>query len=231
MFFLVGSTSSIWVAFLLTVCICFCIFMTLFITNILSSTILKGEVSSFVLELPHYRKPQIFSILVSSFLSKTLSVLWKAIKASIPAAIVIWCSSVFMIHGENLLSIFSSILNPIGELLGLDGTILLAFLLAFPANEIVVPALLMIYLKNSTLQNITDLSYMKEIFIANGWNMRVACCFLIFMLFHFPCATTLITIKEETKSFKWSVFAFLLPLIVGFILCILCKNLFLLFGM
>ena len=135
------------------------------------------------------------------------------------------------IDTNSLLTICSNILNPIGEFIGLDGVILMSFILGFPANEIVIPIMIMAYMKTGTLTDASNLIELKSLLIQNGWTIQTAICFIIFMLFHFPCSTTILTIKKETKSIKWTAIAFLLPTLIGVILCICVKWLFLLISL
>ena len=205
------------------------IILTLLISKILSKTILKGVPSSFILELPPYRKPQVGKILVRSLLDRTLFVLGRAISVAAPVGIVIWIFANLSINGITLLSHIANFLNPFANLLGLDGYILTAFILGLPANEIVLPIILMSYMSQGSLVNLEDNFTIGEILKANGWNILTAINVMLFTLLHFPCATTLITIKKETGSLKWSVLAFLLPTLCGIILCIITNGIYHLF--
>lgn len=207
-------------ALLLTAFILFSISLTLLISHLLSKTILKGIPSSFTLELPPYRKPEISKVIFRSILDRTIFVLGRAIKASIPAGMLIWLLANIEFQNISLLAHISSFLDPIGIFLGLDGVILLAFLLGFPANEIVIPIIIMSYLSNGTMLDIQNLTFIKELFVSNGWTITTALCTIFFIVFHFPCATTLQTIYKETLSWKWTLFAFILPTLIGILLCI-----------
>ena len=200
--------------------------MTLVISNILSRTILKGEGTSFILELPPYRKPQIIKVITRSILDKTIYVLWRAVKVAAPAGIVIWLMANINIGGYNLLSYTANFLDPLGRLMGLDGYILTAFILGLPANEIVLPLILMCYLSNSEIIRIEDITQIGEILKANGWNVLTAINVMIFTLLHFPCSTTLITIKKETGSIKWMLLAFAIPTICGIVVCIITNGIY-----
>lgn len=200
------------------------VFMTLCCSKFLSCTFLKGEQSSFVLELPPYRKPQIGKVIVRSIFDRTLFVLLRAVIVAAPAGLIIWLLANIYIGDVSILQHMTVFLNPLGELLGLDGAILLAFILGFPANEIVLPIILMIYMSNSSLTELPDLIAFKEILIANNWTVTTAICTLVFILFHFPCSTTCITVFKETKSMKWTVLSFLLPLTVGVTMCMLING-------
>lgn len=227
--FFVGYSSyasSFKTALLLLLTILLGIFMTFLVSNILSKTLLKGKPSSFILELPPYRKPQIIKVLIRSLMDRTLFVLGRALKVAIPAGFIIWFMANIKIDGSSLLMICSNILNPIGEFMGLDGIILMSFLLGFPANEIVVPIMIMAYMKTGVLTDTSNLLELKTLLIENGWTIQTAICFIIFMLFHYPCSTTMLTILKETKSFKWTFYAFLIPTIIGFTLCVIVKFLF-----
>ena len=201
------------------VVIIFGIFLTLIISKILSKTILKGMPSSMILELPPYRKPQFGKILVRSIFDRTLFVLGRAISVAAPAGLVIWLLANIGIDRKSLLSIIANFLNPFAQLMGLDGYILTAFILGIPANEIVLPIILMCYLKGGALVNIEDTVQIGQILIQNGWTMITAINVMLFTILHFPCATTLLTIKKETGSWKWTLLSFVIPTICGIILC------------
>ena len=201
------------------VVIIFGIFLTLIISKILSKTILKGMPSSMILELPPYRKPQFGKILVRSIFDRTLFVLGRAISVAAPAGLVIWLLANIGIDGKSLLSIIANFLNPFAQLMGLDGYILTAFILGIPANEIVLPIILMCYLKGGALVNIEDTVQIGQILIQNGWTMITAINVMLFTILHFPCATTLLTIKKETGSWKWTLISFIIPTVCGIILC------------
>lgn len=192
----------------------------------LSKTILKGEPSGFTLELPPYRTPRFGQVIVRSVFERTLFVLGRAVCVAAPAGLLIWLLA--NIHagggGESLLSICSGALDPFAKIIGLDGVILFAFILGFPANETVVPIIIMTYLAKGELTDYTSLSQLKELLCANGWTWITALCTMLFSLVHFPCSTTCITIYKETKSLKWTVLAILLPTACGIILCGLTAN-------
>lgn len=221
MFFIIESKffNSIINVLILTLAILLSIFITFIVSKILSKTILKGIPSFFTLELPPYRKPQVVKVIVRSILDRTLFVLGRAILISIPAGVIIWLCANITISGETLISIISNFLDPFGKLIGLDGVIVLAFILGFPANEIVIPIIMMSYLSNSTIIDISNLNVVKDILTSNGWTITTAICIIIFILFHFPCSTTVLTIKKETGSLKWTILSFLLPLVIGISLC------------
>ncbi|MBE6789027.1 MAG: ferrous iron transport protein B [Ruminococcaceae bacterium] len=216
-----GMFSSAWSALLLTLVILLGIGMTFLVTKLLSKTILKGVPSSFTLELPPYRKPQIAKTLVRSIFDRTLFVLGRAAAVAAPAGLIIWLMANVTVGDASLLSHCAAFLDPFAQLLGLDGVILMAFILGFPANEIVVPIIIMAYMAEGTLTDMSALSEMKELFVNNGWTVVTAINVMLFSLFHFPCSTTLITIKKETGSLKWTALAALIPTIVGVICCFL----------
>ena len=195
------------------------IIMTLLISKILSKTLLKGVPSSFILELPPYRKPQIEKIIIRSIFDRTLFVLSRAIKIAAPAGLLIWLLANIGFNGSSLLSIIANFLDPFAKLMGLDGYILTAFLLGIPANEIVLPIILMCYLNSSYLTDISDTVYISQILINNGWTLLTAINVMIFTVLHFPCTTTLLSIKKETGSLKWTALSFILPTVCGISLC------------
>ena len=214
-----GFLASILSTFAVIIVIIFGIFLTLVISKILSKTILKGMPSSMILELPPYRKPQFGKILVRSIFDRTLFVLGRAISVAAPAGLLIWIMANIGINGQSLLSIIANFLNPFAKLMGLDGYILTAFILGIPANEIVLPIILMCYLKSGTLVNIEDTIQIGQILIQNGWTMLTAMNVMLFTILHFPCATTLLTIKKETSSWKWTAISFAIPTVCGIVLC------------
>lgn len=204
---------------LLTGVIVFGVILTFLTSRFLSKTLLKGVPSSFTLELPPYRRPQFGKVIVRSIFDRTLFVLGRAVSVAIPAGAIIWLLANIQVQDASLLQHISLFLDPFAHLMGLDGVILLAFLLGFPANEIVVPIMIMAYLANGSMTDIGDLAVLKELFVNNGWTWGTAICTLMFSLVHFPCATTLLTIRKETQSWKWTAVSFLLPTVLGILLC------------
>ena len=196
------------------------IILTLIISNLLSKTILKGEKTSFILELPPYRKPQIIKTIIQSIINKIIFVLGRAILIAAPAGIVIWLLANLSINDVTLLNYIANFLNPFAQVIGLDGYILTAFILGLPANEIVLPIILMSYLSNNQLIRIDDITSIGEILIQNGWTILTAINTMIICLLHFPCSTTLLTIKKESGKWRWSALAFALPTICGIAICI-----------
>lgn len=204
---------------ILTSIILFGIFMSLLMSKLLSKTILKGIPSNFTLELPPYRKPQIGNIIVRSIFDRTLFVLGRAVLVAAPAGLIIWVMANIHINDFTLLTHLANFLNPFAKLIGLDGYILMAFILGLPANEIVFPIIIMSYLSTGNLIELDNLINLKNLLVANGWTWVTAVCVLLFSLIHFPCATTCLTIKKETKSLKWTAISFLAPTITGIFLC------------
>lgn len=199
-----GFLSSIMSTLVVLAVILLGIFMTIFISKLLSKTILKGVPSSFILELPPYRKPQIGKVLIRSIFDRTLFVLGRAISVAIPAGIIIWLFANIKIgiYETSILTYLANFLDPFAKLMGLDGYILTAFLLGLPANEIVLPLILMAYMKNGVLVNIEDTYSIGQILVQNGWTILTAINVMLFTLLHFPCSTTLISIKKETRKIK-----------------------------
>lgn len=195
------------------------IYLTLLISKILSKTILTGIPSSFILELPPYRKPQIGKVIIRSLLDRTLYVLGRAIVVAAPIGIVIWFFANVNLSGVSLLTHIALFLDPFAKLLGLDGYILTAFILGLPANEIVLPIILMSYMSQGALVELEDTFLIGNILVQNGWTLLTAINVMIFTLLHFPCSTTLITIKKETGSWKWTILSFLLPTVCGIVIC------------
>lgn len=195
------------------------VFMTLLVSRILSKTLLKGEPSSFALELPPYRRPQVGRVLIRSILDRTLFVLGRAVTVAAPAGLIIWLLANIQAGDTSLLAHCAAFLDPFGRLIGMDGVILMAFILGFPANEIVVPLIIMAYLANGSMVDMTNLEVMRELLVSNGWTWVTALCTMLFSLLHFPCATTCLTIRKETKSFKWTALSFLLPTVTGILVC------------
>lgn len=204
--------------------IIFSVLITLLISKILSKTILKGEPSSFTLELPPYRKPKILDTIIRSILDRTIFVLGRAIYISIPAGILIWLTANITINNVSILSYLSNFLEPLGSLIGLDGPILIAFLLGLPANEIVIPILLMAYTQMTSLTDYSSLTELKTLLSNNNWTIITAISFMIFTICHFPCGTTIMTIKKETSSMKWTLLSIIIPTITGLILCFIVSN-------
>lgn len=216
-----GRFAALQSAAVLTLLILCSIAVTMGVSCLLSRTVLKGEPSSFVLELPPYRRPQVGRILVRSIFERTLVVLGRALAVAAPVSLLIWMMSNLHMGDASLLGHAAEFLSPLGMLLGLDGVLLLAFILGTPANEIVLPVAVTIYTGAAELMDYGTVSELHMLLAQQGWSMTTAVCFLAFMLFHAPCATTLLTIRKETGSLRWTLLAWLLPLTVGAGLCVL----------
>ncbi|MBQ6936606.1 MAG: ferrous iron transport protein B [Clostridia bacterium] len=216
--------SEFFSAVFLSVVIVFSIAVTLFISNLLSKTILKGEKSHYILELPSYRKPQITKVITRSLINRTIFVLGRAAVVAFPAGIIIWL--LLNCGNKIILESIVSVLSPIGFFLGLDGEILTSFILGIPANEIVLPIVLMIYSGSRELLSVESAEIISKILIENSWTIKTAICFIMFSVFHFPCATTLITIYKETKSIKWLLVSFVLPTALGVVICAILNQFF-----
>ena len=194
---------------------------TLLASRLLSATILRGMPSAFALELPPYRRPQIGKVLVRSILDRTLFVLGRAAAVAAPAGLLIWVMANVTIGDATLLHHCAAFLDPFARLLGMDGVILLAFLLGFPANEIVIPIIIMAYLSAGTITEMESTAQLHALFAANGWTWATAGSVILFSLFHWPCSTTCLTIRKETGSWRWTAVSILLPTAVGMTSCFL----------
>ena len=219
-----GLFPSIVSSVLLTAFILLGIIMTFVVTKLLSKTILKGVPSSFTLEMPPYRRPQIGKVIIRSIFDRTLFVLGRAIVVAAPAGLVIWLMANISINNISVLNHCASLLNPFAQLMGLDGVILLAFILGFPANEIVIPIIIMAYMSQGSLIELDSLTQLKELFVNHGWTWITAVSTMLFSLMHWPCSTTLLTIKKETNSWKWTALAVIIPTAIGISICILFAN-------
>ena len=213
--------SSLIATFIVFVVICIGIGFTFLVSYILSKTILKGATDCTLLELPPYRKPQIGKILIHSLLDRTLFVLGRALSVAVPAGILIWVLSNVQIANISILTYIANFFDPFAKLMGLDGYILTAFLLGLPANEIVLPIILMCYTGAGSLVDMSSLQSLFDILSANGWTIVTAINVMLFSLLHFPCTTTLLTIKNETKSWKWTAASFLIPTVIGIVMCMM----------
>ena len=218
LFFAAGGLGQ---AAVMTGLILFSAGMTLAVTKLLSVTLLRGEPSPFVLELPPWRPPRISQVLLRSLLDRTLSVLARAAAVAAPAGAVLWCLANIRLGEVGLLAHMAAALEPLGRFLGLDGAILLGFILGLPANEIVLPVILMIYTAGGSLAEIGDTAALGALLTQNGWTAVTAACVMLFSLLHWPCSTTLLTIKKETGSLGWTVLGAVLPTAVGVLACAL----------
>ena len=199
---------------------------TLIVSYILSKTLLKGVPSTFTLELPPYRPPQIGRVIYTSIMDRTLFVLRRAVSVAIPAGIIIWIFANIHIGDVTLLTYVANLLDPLGRVIGLDGFILLAFILGFPANEIVVPILIMSYMATGKMIEFDELSALGELLRNNGWTYLTALNMMLFSLLHWPCTTTLLTIKKETNSLKWTALGFLIPTVIAFVVCFITTTIY-----
>lgn len=219
-----GFLGSLTSALILLLVIVFGVAVTLLMSRLLSATMLKGLPSSFTLELPPYRRPQFGTVITRSLLDRTLFVLGRAAAVAAPAGLIIWLCANVQIGDASILSHCTGFLDPFARLLGLDGVILMAFILGFPANEIVLPIILMAYLSSGTLVDVENVSALKEILTANGWTWVTALCTMLFSLLHWPCSTTWLTIRKETKSAKWTAAAMLIPTATAVIVCFIVSQ-------
>lgn len=220
-----SALASATTALCITLLIILGVIVTLLVSYTLSKTMLRGVTSTFTLELPPYRVPQIGRVIYTSIVDRTIFVLGRAVTVAIPAGIVIWiCANVY-IGDFSILVHIANFLNPLANLIGLDGFILLAFILGFPANEIVIPILLMCYLSTGSMIELDNLE-LGKVLIENGWTYLTALNVMLFSLLHWPCATTLLTIKRETGSLKWTAVGFLLPTLIAFIVCFLTTTIY-----
>ena len=215
-----GAMASLHSALLLTAVIVSGVAVTFAVTRLLSATLLKGLPSSFTLELPPYRRPQLGRVIVRSICDRTLFVLGRAVVVAAPAGLLIWLLANISPEGVSLLNRCAAFLDPFARLLGLDGVILMAFILGFPANEIVIPIILMTYLAQGSILELDSLAQMKDLLVAQGWTWITAVSVMLFSLNHWPCSTTLLTIRKETGSWKWTALAAALPTAVGVAVCL-----------
>lgn len=197
------------------------VLITLMTSWFLSKTILKGKASTFTLELPPYRKPAILKTIYTSLIDRTILLLGRAVLIAAPFGGLIWLLANIRVNDASLLFHFSHFLNPIGQVLGMDGIILLAFILALPANEIVLPIMMMGYLTTTKLTDFSSIESLRELFYQSNWTILTAINVLLFSLLHWPCSTTLLTIKKETNSWKWTFASFIIPTTIAFLVCIL----------
>jgi len=214
-----GGGTSILSAALLTAVIMLGVFMTFAASKFLSKTVLKGVPSSFSLELPPYRKPQIGKVIIRSVFDRTLFVLGRAVVVAAPTGLVIWIMANVHLGDMTILAHCSGFLDPFARLIGLDGVILLAFILGFPANEIVIPIIIMAYMAKGNILELDNLSVLKQLLVDNGWTWITAISVMLFSLMHWPCSTTLLTIKKETQSLKWTAISVLIPTVMGIGAC------------
>ena len=226
-----GFPASILSAALLVGVIGLGLLMTFAVSKLLSSTLLKGTPSSFTLELPPYRRPQIGQVILRSVFDRTLFVLGRAAAVAAPAGLFIWILANVQIEGASLLSHCAGFLDPFARFFGMDGVILLAFILGLPANEIVIPLIIMAYLSQGSLTELTDLTALRALLVDNGWTWVTALCVILFSVMHWPCSTTCMTIKKESQSLKWTAAAVFIPTACGLCCCFLVNGLCALLGL
>lgn len=219
-----GAASSLLPALVLTGLVVLGAAVTFLWSKILSVTLFKGTPSSFTLELPPYRRPQVGKVLVRSLLDRTLFVLGRAVAVAAPAGLIIWLAANVTVQEESLLLFLAKLLDPFARQLGLDGVLLMAFILGFPANEIVLPIAAMAYMAQGSIQDLGNLQEFHAILAAHGWGIKTAVCAMLFSLMHWPCSTTLITIRKETGSAYLTALAFLLPTVTGMLVCFLTNR-------
>lgn len=226
--FFVGTSSGMMSSFAsaaaLTAVIILGVLATFTATKFLSETVLKGVPSSFILEMPPYRKPKIAETLVRSIFDRTLFVLGRAAAVAAPAGLIIWIFANINIGDASLLSLCAGFLDPFARLMGLDGVILLAFILGFPANEIVIPIMLMAYYSLGALPDLGTSAEIGAMLTENGWTETTAICVILFSLMHWPCSTTLMTVRKETGSIKYTLLAAALPTAMGVIACMIAAE-------
>lgn len=213
-------------AFLFAMVVLFGIGMTFLASALLSHTVLKGTPSGFLLELPPYRRPQVGKVILRSILDRTLFVLGRAVIVAAPAGALIWVMANVTVGGDTILNVCTAWMDPFARLLGLDGVILMAFILGIPANEIVLPIMIMAYMQQGQLVEAAQVWELKELLLAQGWTPVTALCVMVFSLMHWPCSTTLLTIRKETGSIRWMILAFIVPTVLGMLCCALIHGMF-----
>lgn len=216
------------------------VLLTFLVSWALSRTVLRGELSAFTLELPPYRPPRVLQTLYTSLIDRTLVVLWRAVVFAFPAGIVLWLSANLMIGEVSLAEHLIRFLDPLGVLIGLNGVILVAYLVAIPANEIVIPTVLMLTVLMTGISGVGEgagvifeldsTARTWEVFRAGGWTLLTGINLMLFSLIHNPCSTTIYTIYQETKSVRWTVVAALLPLGMGFVITFFVAQLWRIFS-
>lgn len=219
-----SAKNSLGAALLIVLLILIGIVVTLLVSKGLSKTLLKGVPSSFTLELPPYRKPQIGRVIYTSIIDRTIFVLMRAIVIAVPAGAITYILGNLTIGDTTVLNHMAMFLNPFAQAIGLDGYILLAFILGLPANEIVLPILMMAYLSKGYMIDFQSLDQLRDILISNGWTYITLLNTMLFSLLHFPCATTILTIKKETGSRKWTLISVLLPTVIAIGVCFITKQ-------
>lgn len=214
-----GLQGNVLSAVILTLVLCFALIISLLATKFLNHFILKGEEPIFIFELPHFRIPKITKTIILSWKEKAFHILKRAMVVAFPAGLVFYLFTHVYIGDSSLFQASIHFLNPVGHFLGIDGAIILAFLFGFPANEIVLPILFLAYSGGNVLEEIASLEELRMMLIQHGWSLVTVLCFLALSICHFPCATTMLTIKKETQSFFYTLIAFVLPSLIGIVLC------------
>ncbi len=213
-------------ALFITLMVLLGVFLTLTVSYLLSKTLLKGIPSTFTLELPPYRAPQVGRIIYTSLIDRTIFVLSRAAVVAAPAGAIIWLLANIYVKDFSILNHMASFLDPLGKAIGMDGFILIAFIAGFPANEIVIPVLLMAYMSKGALTDFESINSLRQILISNGWTALTAINMMLFSLLHWPCSTTLLTIKKETGSLKWTLAAFIIPTGIAFLVCFVTASVY-----
>lgn len=226
----VSEVHGLWSALVLSLIVLLSVGATLLISWLLGHTLYRGTPSSYVLEIPPFRRPQVGKVLIRSLLDRTLYVLGRAVAVAAPCGLLLWLLANLRPNGQSILSYCTALLDPVARLFGLDGTVLLAFVLGSPANEIVLPIAFMVYRNSAILTEPAGNAALASTFLSNGWTWQTAVCFLIFTVLHWPCTTTLWTIRKETKSFRAMLLAALLPTALGLLVCLAFTLLCRLFG-
>ena len=219
-----GPGRGLLAALLLTGVILLGVFLTFGVSRLLSGTLLRGVPTSLTLELPPSRRPRIGQVVVRSVLDRTLFVLGRAAAVAAPAGLLIWLCANVQVGGDSILNWCTGFLDPFARLLGLDGVILMAFLLGFPANEIVIPIIIMAYLSTGSLLEFDSLDALRQLLVDHGWTWLTAVCTMLFSLMHWPCSTTCLTIGKETKSAKWTLLSIAIPTGIGMAVCFLVAS-------
>ncbi len=215
------ASSALGAAAMLTLLIAFSVAVTFLMSCVLSKTLLRGVASFFTMELPPFRKPQFGRVIVSSLVHRALKVLLRAVVIAAPAGALIWLCANINVGGVSIVKHMTDFFDPLGRAFGMDGALICAFLLSLPANEIMLPIALMIYMSTDTLIEVSELKQLGDILINNGWTIKTAACACVFSILHWPCSTTLLTVLRETRSVKWTALSFITPLLPGCAICLL----------
>ena len=221
-----GAMSGLVGSFILALCIVGGVAATFAASKILSVTLLKGERSAFTLELPPFRRPQVGKLIVRSVLDRTVFVLGRAVSVAAPAGLIIWLLANIQRNGISLLCLIAGVLDPVALLIGVDGAILTGIIFGLPANEIVLPVALMCYTSQEMITGYSSLEQFRQILVSGGWTWQTAVCTMILIMFHSPCATTLLTVRKETGSVRWMLVAAFVPIAIGTVLSALMNLIF-----